>query len=506
MGPILFAIVAILISPFLTYYVTSTLFFRTANNKTTSKRPPTVPYLLPGLFSAGGLARSGARKYFAELFKDYGSFSPFKVRAGLQSYVLLRDPIHISRVLDAPEHLTAKGVRAEALDKIFGSSTAAKHFAKDETFLQHDTTLAAATEEYISILSANMHDKMFQFDTWTRIEDLWSFLQLVLLRCTSETLFGPTLLKKYPRMVRDYLKFDAATDGYVHGMPRLMLSDASKPRNLLHAGLKEWSATAYSGTEMAGLETVRNHLRSSHSGDAKEVDSKAMVAEMLHIIHTTNSGLLSSTFWMAVESLRKSHLSRKMTATVRQHFSPITHKYDIAGLSQEPLMGSFQTEVHRLRTATCTVRINETNGFPLDKHWSLRKGDAVAMFSHDLSLNANVWKKAQPESLARPLEEFWAERFLTPNRKSRKVAPEEIFEPGGLGDLVTRLTKLDDYPGHGFIAALRMATIAVLFAEFEVQICDEDQLDAALPPVNELAFGTVKPLEKAAVRIRKRRT
>jgi hypothetical protein len=195
-----------------------------------------------------------------------------------------------------------------------------------------------------------------------------------------------------------------------------------------------------------------------------------------------------------------------MTATVRQHFSPITHKYDIAGLSQEPLMGSFQTEVHRLRTATCTVRINETNGFPLDKHWSLRKGDAVAMFSHDLSLNANVWKKAQPESLARPLEEFWAERFLTPHRKSRKVAPEEIFEPGGLGDLVTRLTKLDDYPGHGFIAALRMATIAVLFAEFEVQICDEDQLDAALPPVNELAFGTVKPLEKAAVRIRKRRT
>jgi hypothetical protein len=39
-----------------------------------------------------------------------------------------------------------------------------------------------------------------------------------------------------------------------------------------------------------------------------------------------------------------------------------------------------------------------------------------------------------------------------------------------------------------------------------VQLCDEDQLDAALPPVNELAFGTVKPLEKIAVRIRKRRT
>jgi hypothetical protein len=218
--------------------------------------------------------------------KDYGTFAPFKVRAGLQSYVVLRDPIHISRILDAPEHLTAKGINAEALDKIFGSSAATKHFAKDETFPQDDNALAAATEEYISILSANMHDKMFQYDTWTSIEDLWSFLQLVLLRCTLETLFGPTLLKKYPRMVRDYLNFDAATDGYVHGMPRLLLSGVSKPRNLLHAGLKDGSASAYSGTEMTGLESIREHLQTSHARDAKEVDSKARVAGMLRIIHT----------------------------------------------------------------------------------------------------------------------------------------------------------------------------------------------------------------------------
>jgi hypothetical protein len=204
----------------------------------------------------------------------------------MQSYVVLRDPIHLSRVLDAPEHLTAKVTKAEALDKIFGSSTAGKHFAKDDTFSQDDTALVAATEEYISILSANMHDKMFQYDTWTSIEDLWSFLQLVLLRCTLETLFGPTLLKKYPRMVRDYLNFDAATDGYVHGMPRLLLSGVSKPRNLLHAGLKEWSASAYSGTEMAGLESIHEHLQGSHCSDAKEVDSNARVAEMLRIIHT----------------------------------------------------------------------------------------------------------------------------------------------------------------------------------------------------------------------------
>ena len=156
------------------------------------------------------------------------------------------------------------------------------------------------------------------------------------------------------------------------------------------------------------------------------------------------------------------------------------------------------------------VRTNETDGFPLDKQWSLRKGATVAVFSHDISLNTDAWKKAQPRALERPLEEFWAERFMLPERKSKSrkdvgVATSES-DTEDLGDLVTRLTACDQYPGSRFVSALQMATVAVLFAEFEVQLCDAEQVDAALPPVREFAYGTVKPLEKIAVRIRKRRT
>lgn len=211
---------------------------------------------------------------------------------------------------------------------------------------------------------------------------------------------------------------------------------------------------------------------------------------------------------MTVETLRKSHLTRKMTDIVVDHFSPITHKYDILGLAQEPLVESLQTEVHRLRTARYTVRNNETDGFPLDKEWSLRKGDTVAMFSHDVALNTNVWKKIQPKALDRPLEEFWAERFLAPERKNKSKKADATAgqsDTEDLGSLIKKLTSVDRYPGPLFISALQMATIAVLFAEFEVQLCDTEQVDAVLPPAGQFAYGTMKPLETIAVRLRKRR-
>lgn len=220
--------------------------------------------------------------------------------------------------------------------------------------------------------------------------------------------------------------------------------------------------------------------------------------------------MLTSTFWATLETLRKSHLTRNMTATIAQHFSPITHKYDVLGLVEEPFVKSLQTEVRRLRTAKLVVRTNQIEGFPMDKQWSLPEGATVAMFSHDIALNIDAWKKAQPRLVEKPLEEFWAERFTRPEQKSRykKSAGVEASgsDAGDFGDLITQLTACDQFPGSRFISAMQTATLAVLFAEFEIQLSDADEVDAILPPTLEFAFGTVKPLEKVAVRIRKRRT
>jgi hypothetical protein len=60
-------ILAVVVLPFLTYYITSAAFFRRANTRGAGKRPPTVPYFVPGLFHATGIVSLGPQKYFAEL-------------------------------------------------------------------------------------------------------------------------------------------------------------------------------------------------------------------------------------------------------------------------------------------------------------------------------------------------------------------------------------------------------------------------------------------------------
>jgi hypothetical protein len=64
---IFFGILALIIFPFLTYYITTLLFYRRARSLAKNKVPPTIPYFAPGLFHAFSLASFGPQKYLAEL-------------------------------------------------------------------------------------------------------------------------------------------------------------------------------------------------------------------------------------------------------------------------------------------------------------------------------------------------------------------------------------------------------------------------------------------------------
>jgi len=61
--------VAIIVFPFLTYQLTSFLFYRTARSNGPLKTPPTIPYWVPGIFHGVGLA-FGPPVYFGKLMYD----------------------------------------------------------------------------------------------------------------------------------------------------------------------------------------------------------------------------------------------------------------------------------------------------------------------------------------------------------------------------------------------------------------------------------------------------
>jgi hypothetical protein len=67
LGILPLTVIVLVVVPFVTFYISVTLFQRKSQGKVTGKTPPTIPYYFPGIFHAFGLAYVGPQKYFAHL-------------------------------------------------------------------------------------------------------------------------------------------------------------------------------------------------------------------------------------------------------------------------------------------------------------------------------------------------------------------------------------------------------------------------------------------------------
>ena len=189
---------------------------------------------------------------------EYGGFAPFTVKVGLRSFVVLRDPEHVRRAAKASEVLFQgpKTTREEkklvaSLVDTDGQTNSSPHGLPIEKYLT-GAPLTNLCELYASKLSSNMNDKMFQTDSWTQIEDFWSFFQQVLTRCSIETLFGSAIFRQYPGLTKDYWKYQDAAEGHSLHMPYPLEPKEHKEHlEKLLAGVEKWFKTNHSGSEFA---------------------------------------------------------------------------------------------------------------------------------------------------------------------------------------------------------------------------------------------------------------
>jgi hypothetical protein len=249
--------------------------------------------------------------------KEYEGFGlgPFFVNAGPQPFLVIRDPEHIEKVLKASQEVTPAAARVEVFDKLFGAPQAAldlyagkgasdKH--RDALKYAHITVtqkhlsgipLSNNVEKYMSILSGNLNDKMFQVGSWTQIEDVWSFLRQVITRCSLVSLFGTDLLKQYSGVVKDYWEFADAIEGFIPGLPRYWVpGEAAKVQERLHQGIEKWLKANHSGSEFARIadeDPLWDDFRGSKFIQERDdvlakiegMDMRARAAEILSIMH-----------------------------------------------------------------------------------------------------------------------------------------------------------------------------------------------------------------------------
>ncbi|KAI4952608.1 hypothetical protein J4E91_003080 [Alternaria rosae] len=529
---LLLIFVLLIIAPALTYYVSTTLFYQTAKSTALGKEPPTIPYFVPGATHAFGLASNGQQN------KEYGNFAPFS----FLWFVVLRDPEQMKKAMHACEQQNAVVTRRNMHEVILGSREAvAKIYADaavDKAELEfmrgvsmrkylEGSPLANMTNLYADILSRNMNDKMFQVGSWTQIEDVWSFFQQVLTRCSMEALFGSAIFKQYPGLIKDYWKFEDAIQGFLPVLPWFATPRPYKePLDRLCQGIEKWLRVNHSGTEFAktGSDDADwdEHRGSKFIQERDDIVAKAMLpletrtAEMLDIIHCSNVDLIPSSIWSMIELLRKPYLAGHVTDIASEHKPTKAATCDVNGIIARPLYQSLQAEVSRLRIAQYMICTNPTAKVAVDSEWTLPKESNAISFSQDYALNTKVWANAPPHAVSKPLEEFWAERFLAPSkdaskaqgqRKGRDSGKETRFDAQNLELLVPAVGDKQAFGlASDYIKAMQAVTLTVLLSEFEMQLCDPDLIDAAMPELRESAFGQVRPKDKIAVRIRKRRT
>lgn len=185
--------------------------------------------------------------------------------------MVIRDPKHIETIL-ASDQMTTVFERAEVFDKVFGAPRATldsyngfrtsedttqvnhAHFGLPQKYLTGSSLLSLA-ELYISAFRRNMSNKMLQLDSWTQIEDLWSFLEIEITRATNETLFGAALMKEYPKINQDFWKLQANVEQFLPGLPRFTVSGIYDVRDRILAGLKKWLQATHGGTDFARIDT-----------------------------------------------------------------------------------------------------------------------------------------------------------------------------------------------------------------------------------------------------------
>ncbi|RYN39106.1 hypothetical protein AA0112_g3732 [Alternaria arborescens] len=533
--------VLLIVTSALTYYVSTTLFYQNAKHTASGSRPPTIPYLFPGVFHAFSIAYDGPQKYFARLLKDYGSFAPFAVKAGLQPFIVLRDPEQMKQAIQAYEKRNPVITGKNMYEIILGSPQAVANLytnaavdqgaierariASTQKYLEGES-LRTLTDLYAATLSRNLNNKMFQVGSWTQIEDSWSFFQQVLTRCSMETLFGSAIFKQYSGLIKDYWKFEDAIEGFVPGMPWFTNSTAYRePRDRLYKGVEKWLKANHSGTEFAKIGSDDmdwdEHKGSKFIQERDDLLAKAPLpleartAEMLDIMHCSNVDLVPSAVWSIIEVLRKPYLAERITTIVSERQSSKMTTYDVNGVAALPLVQSLQAEISRLRVAQYMTCANEFAEVSIGSQWKLPKACNTISFSHDIALDTKAWANARPRTVEKPLDEFWPERFLIPDdngpkargqRKSGTRVENGRFDAQNLELLAPIFYDRQSFGiASDYTRAIQAATLAVVMSEFEVQLCDPEATDAAMPVLRESAFGQIRPQERIAVRIRKRK-
>ena len=169
-------------------------------------------------------------------------------------------------------------------------------------------------------------------------------------------------------------------------------------------------------------------------------------------------------------------------------------------LTVRPILQSLHAETTRYYASNVSVRVVASPSFALDEKYTIPEGTTLFIYSKFTGLLTHGWTDARPQTTTRPLETFWAERFLVSGQGKR----ERFSDAGLAGNWTSFGGGEHKCPGRHFARNIGIVALAVLLGEFECELLDREVVKKVVPSIRATAFGKMEPRSKVVARLRRR--
>lgn len=207
-------------------------------------------------------------------------------------------------------------------------------------------------------------------------------------------------------------------------------------------------------------------------------------------------------FWYLFEVLKNPELLDRVSAEIFDHHDAETRQYNFMQMTVRPILQSVHAEATRLYAANVVVRVVTVPNFVLDDKYTIEKGTTLFIYNKITGQFTPGWTDARPHAASKPLDQFWAERFLVSGDGDGK---RERFSDAGLAGSWTSFGGGEHQcPGRHFARNIGITTLAAFLGEYECELSDPEAAQKVTPSFSDTAFGKMLPTNKISARIRKR--
>jgi len=394
-------------------------------------RPPTLPYTIPLLGSTLSFATSTTGKFWRSLQSTCQS-------KGLDAMciVLNATPTHLIFSPAAVSSIfKARTLSRFRLDQQLGrnvlgmtAAEAAKTFPDDLDAKEQLTTERIHSAALLSTSAVNALTSRFMQEFTAQLArdkpdeevELYSWLRNHMLRASTISLCGSTILDHVPNLPTDFWRWDDGLIGMLFGTPRLFAKEAYDARDRLLDGLTGWLEAGYAATAQAESTDVdwephfgARVMHKRHEYYAQQrLTLRTQAGADLIFLGGILSNAIPATGWLLMHLLdpgTDDDILRDVLAELRTA-ERADGTIDIATLTSLPLLNSTFHEVLRLYVDLLVTR--QVDAPTTLEAYSVGAGEMVM---------APTWMvHRNPAFFANP-DTFQPRRFLVTDPEAGKV-------------------------------------------------------------------------------------